>query len=35
VRPNLITEKLTGFLNGTEIVVDSSNIEEGKAVPEL
>lgn len=35
VRPNLITEKLTGFLNGTEIVVDSSNIEERKAVPEV
>lgn len=35
VRPNLITGKLTGFLNGTEIVVDSSNLEERKAVPEV
>ena len=35
VRPNLINEKLTGFLNGSEIVLDSTSIHEGKAVPEV
>lgn len=34
VRPNLINEKLTGFLNGSEIILDSNSIHEGKAVPE-
>lgn len=35
VRPSLINEKLTGFLNGAEIVLDENSYQEGKVVPEL
>ena len=35
VRPNLINEKLMGFLNGTEIVLDASNTQEAKVIPEV